>query len=109
MGDVHGKLIARRVKLTDTPTLISESGTGRCSILIKNLTAARAYIGGDSSVSPITGFPLELYENMTVGISQRSFQISGFNSVYVYGVCDTGLTTEVAVFEESKVVQRLPS
>ena len=109
MGDIHGKLIARRVTLTSVPIKISDSGTGRCSILIKNLSVTTAYIGGDSSVSVVNGFPLENNESMTVGISERSFQITGFNSVDIYGVCGFGLTTEIAVFEESKVVQKLPS
>jgi hypothetical protein len=109
VGDVQGTLIARRVNITDTPVKISDSYLGRCSILIKNLSKNYVYIGGKSNVTTADGYPIGLNENISVGIAERSFQITGFHAVEIWGVCLTGASTQLAVFEETKQVQKLPA
>lgn len=109
MGDIQGSLVARRVNITATPVKISDSYLGRCSILIKNLSKSTVYIGGTSAVTSADGYPIGINENISVGIAERSFQITGFHGVEVWGVCGAGMSSQVAVFEETKVVQKLPA
>jgi len=108
VGDVQGSLIARRVNISDVSIKISDSYLGRCSILIKNLTKNTVYIGGSSAVTSADGYPIGINESISVGIAERSMQITGFHSIEVWGVCAGGGISEVAVFEETKITQRLP-
>ena len=113
MGDIQGIFTVRRMAIGDTPTFITDTSTGRNCIHIKNLTDVPVSIGGRDTVTfdtiPDGGWPLGLNETISIGIAERSTQITGFHSVQVYGICALGTSTQIAIMEETKQEQRLPS
>jgi hypothetical protein len=83
-----------RITVTATATLLTPGAAqgdnefGKSS-LIKNTGSVTISVGNASDVTYATGFPLPVGETITADLTGGS----------LYGICDTGQSSEVAVLE----------
>lgn len=85
-------LKAQALTITDVPTKIPNTDlASRNGMCVRVWGNAAVYFGA-SNVSAAQGYPKRQYEEFIVDIKDNA-------SVDLYGVCDTGLTSEVRVFE----------
>ena len=108
MGDIRKKMKARRVIVTDQPTLISDNLHYKSTVLLKNLSGTKLhesqcvtiYLDGYDNVSVTTGYPMFPCEVITLGFQEHSPQVPNFEMIEVYGICEPGETMEIAILEE---------
>ena len=111
MGDIREKLRARRIVVTDVPTLIADNLEYKNSVLLTNLsgfdtnivggspTANTVYLDGEKSVNVNTGYPFLGCDKMVLGFQEKAPQVPGFHRIQLWGICSIGYTAEVAILE----------
>jgi len=109
MGDIRKKMIARRVVVTDVPTLISDNLHYKNTVLLKNLSGSKLYEtqcvtiyldGYEDTVSVTTGYPMFPCEVITLGFQEHAPQVPNFEFIKLYGICEPGESMEIAILEE---------
>ena len=112
MGDIREKLRARRVLVTDVPTLIADNLEYKNSVLLTNLSglgndivggsnqAVAVYLdGAKNDVNITTGYPFLGCDKMVLGFQEKAPQVPGYHRIQLWGICAPGAQAEVAVLE----------
>jgi len=112
MGDIREKLRARRVLVTDTPTLIADNLEYKNSVLLTNLSGfddkiyngsplpVTVYLdGAKDDVSITTGYPFLGCDKMVLGFQEKAPQVPGYHRIQLWGICEPGTQAEVAILE----------
>jgi hypothetical protein len=78
-------VIAARVTVTTSPTIISQNSSDVGPLLIKNKGAASVFLGG-ASVTPETGYELEAAEavSITLGSNEAIYGIVASGTVVLH-------------------------
>ena len=112
MGDIREKLRARRVLVTDVPTLIADNLEYKNSVLLTNISGFdTAVVGGTpdpvtvyldgakADVNVTTGYPFLGCDKMVLGFQEKAPQVPGFHRIQLWGICAPGTQAEVAILE----------
>lgn len=109
MGDIRKRIKARRVVVTNTPTLIADNLHYKNTVIIKNLSGTPLFPdecvcvfldGYEGTVSTTVGYPIGGCEVMTLGFQENSPQVPTHEIIQLYGICKVGEQAEIAILEE---------